>query len=301
MIPRPQPGEPEADAHERDVALDGRRDAERRQVPARADRAPRAREPLFADAVEHGVESSVDQRGVVGLVAVDVGRPQFAHEPGMARPGRAPDLAARQLPEHHQGLPHGARRADDEQPLARRHLGVAMQELVRGRPAQDERRGLGRIQRRIDRRDAIGLQDAELRVATRGRQVGDALADPQRLDTRAEADDLPDEVVAEHERRLVLQVGIAPLAQHDVGELNARGQDLHQHFAGPGLGDGGLGHDEPLRAAELLQEQDGLARRRGHRLATDAAEAASGGIDRKRSTRLLALLSIGHRHRPALS
>lgn len=126
-----------------------------------------------------------------------------------------------------------------------------MQQLVGGRPAQHERGRFRGVERGVDNGGADGLERPVLRVGPGHRHFGHTLSDGRRGHVRADLHDLADEIVAEDEGRLLLEVGVLAFAQQDIRELNACSEHLHQHLAGAGFRHRSLDHGEPVRPAEF--------------------------------------------------
>ena len=104
------------------------------------------------------------------------------------------------------------------------HTRVAAEQLIGRHAAEHDGARLRRVDRPRHTRDAHRLEQAEERVAAGHRHVGHAVPDLPIRHAGADGVDLADRVVAEGERRLLFEVGILPLAENHVGELDAGGE-----------------------------------------------------------------------------
>jgi hypothetical protein len=92
----------------------------------------------------------------------------------------APHLQPDQAAEDEQRLTNGADGTMDEHALASLHLGCAVRELVRGRPAQDQRGRLGCIDACRHASYAVGAERAIGGVGADHSHVGHAVISPTR-------------------------------------------------------------------------------------------------------------------------
>jgi len=98
----------------------------------------------------------------------------------------------------------------------------------------------------------------------------DLVTDPEVGDGGTDADDDPGHVVAQDERRLVLdQLFELPVADHLVERVDARGADADQHLVAADLGVGDLGGPQGVLA--VLVDDVGLHRRNSNASATNAS------------------------------
>jgi hypothetical protein len=114
------------------------------------------------------------------------------------------------------------------------HPGGAVQDLVGGRPAQDQRGRLGCIDACRDPGQVADRKRAIVGVRSNYRHVGDAVAKLKIAHAVADLIDLPDNVIAHHERRPQphrLRVQMTP-DQH-LGVVKARSEDAYPYLAGP--------------------------------------------------------------------
>src|SRR5215468_3173446 len=117
--------------------------------------------------------------------------------------------------------------------LSRLHLRSAMQELVRGHPAQDQRGSLRRVDSPGDRGQATRLEREIGGIRSEDRYVRHAVTKLKLIHANAELINLPDDIVAHHKRRAArrgLRVEMAP--DQRVGVLNAGGQYPDPYLAG---------------------------------------------------------------------
>jgi len=98
-------------------------------------------------------------------------------------------------------LTDGARGSLYQDALARADAGSAVQELVRGRPAQDQRGRLRRVEARRHAGQAVSPQRTIGGVRPDHRHIGHAVANLKVAHALAELIDFPDHVVAHYERR----------------------------------------------------------------------------------------------------
>jgi hypothetical protein len=76
-----------------------------------------------------------------------------------------------------------------------------MEELARGRPAQDQRGRLRRVEARWHAGQAVGPKRAVGGVRPDHRQIGHAVANLNAAHAIAELIDFPDDIISQHERR----------------------------------------------------------------------------------------------------
>jgi len=124
-----------------------------------------------------------------------------------------PQLEARQTAEHEQRLADGAGSSLHEHALALFHPGRAVEELIRGRPAQDQRGRLRRVDARRHAGQAVSPERAIGRVGADDRHIGHAVPELKTADAIAELIDFADDVVPHHKGRPVahrLRVEVTP-------------------------------------------------------------------------------------------
>ncbi len=129
-----------------------------------------------------------------------------------------------------------------------------MQELIRGRPAQDQRRSLCRVDAWWHANHTVRAERSIPRVRTRHGQIGNAVTDRERRDVCPDLTDLAHDVVPEHQRRFLAKPRVLPFADDDVRELHARSEHAHAHFVRPDDRHGLLDHGEAFDAAEPAQQ-----------------------------------------------
>src|SRR5215208_2165567 len=101
---------------------------------------------------------------------------QLADECRMLAARGAPQLEAGVFAEDEQRLTDCGGGSMDEHALASLYVAGAMQQLVRGHPAQDQRRGLGRVDVRRHRSQVVSAERSIRRVRSDHRHVGDTVA-----------------------------------------------------------------------------------------------------------------------------
>ena len=174
----------------------------------------------------------------------------------------APQLEAGQPAEGEQRLTDGAGGPMHENALAPLRTGHPVEELVRGRPAQDQRGRLRRVEARRHAGQAVSPKRPIGGVRTDHRQIGHAVANLKAAHAIAELIDFPDHIISEHERRPAgrsLRVEVTP-DQH-VGVLHARGEHAGPHLAPAGRRQGSVDdHLEPVGIAEARDLNNTVAR-----------------------------------------
>jgi len=157
------------------------------------------------------------------------------------RARRAVHLESSRTPEREHRLADRAGGAVHEDAGTFVEVGDAVEHLIRGRPAEDHGRSLGRIDAWRHATDVLGAKRTELGVRSGDGEVSDAIADREVSHARTDLIDLADDVVAEHQRKHVADPGIAMPADDGIGELYRRRQHANAHLARTGLGHGCLG------------------------------------------------------------
>jgi len=148
-----------------------------------------------------------------------------------------------------------------EHALASLHPGRTVQELVRGRPAQDQRGRLRRVDARRHASHIARPERAILGVRPDHRHVRHAVANLKVAHAIADLIDLPDDVVAHHERRPEahrLRVQVAP-DQH-LGVVKTRGEHADPHLAPAGGRQGSVDHLQPVGITEAGDSNNPVAR-----------------------------------------
>ncbi|HEY6979415.1 hypothetical protein, partial [Reyranella sp.] len=103
---------------------------------------------VFTDAVEDDVEPTRQDVCEVLALVVDRRRAQLANQSSVVAARGAPQLEPGHPAEREQRLTDGAGGSLHEHAIAAPHPGGAVKELVRGRPAQDQRRRFCRVDAR---------------------------------------------------------------------------------------------------------------------------------------------------------
>ena len=145
--------------------------------------------------------------------------------------------------------------------LASLHPGRAVQELVGGRPAQDQRGRLRRVDARRHAGQVVSPERAIGGVGPDHRHIGHAIANLKAAHAIAELIDFPDDIIAQHERRPVehrLRVEVAP--DHHIRVLHPRGEHADPHFAPAGRRQGRGDHLQLLGTAEAPDLDNPVAR-----------------------------------------
>jgi hypothetical protein len=179
----------------------------------------------------------------------------------------APQLEAGHPAEHEQRLADGAGSSLHEHALASLHSRRAVQELVRGRPAQDQRGRLRRVDARWHAGQVVSPQRAIGSVRPDHCHVGHAVANLKAAHPIADLIDLADDVISHDERRPAahcLRVEVA--ADHYIGVFHTRGKHADPHLAPAGGRQGSVDHREPVGIAEAPDLNDPVARLRHARI-----------------------------------
>jgi hypothetical protein len=147
-----------------------------------------------------------------------------------------------------------------EDALTLLHPGRAMQELVCGRPAQDQCGCLSRVNASRNAGQVLGLERAIGRVRADHRHIGNAIANLKSADAIAELIDFSDKVITHYEwwpagRSLRVEV----TSDQRVGVLHARSEHANPHLALAGLRQWSVGHFEAVDIAELPDLNDPIA------------------------------------------
>jgi hypothetical protein len=127
-----------------------------------------------------------------------------------------------------------------------------MQELVCGRPAQDQCGCLRRVNARRHAGQVLGLERAIGRVRADHSHIGNAIANLKPADAIAEPIDFSDKVITDYERRPAggsLRVEVTP--DQRVGVLQARSGHANPHLALAGLRQWSVDHFEAVGIAVL--------------------------------------------------
>ena len=145
--------------------------------------------------------------------------------------------------------------------LASPHPGRAVQKLVRGRPAQDQRSRLRRVDAHRHAGHVVRLKRAIVGVRPDHCHVGHAVATLKVAHAIADLIDLPDDIVA-HDKRWPeahrLRVHVAT-DQH-LGVIEARGEHTDPHLAPASGWQGGVDHLQPVGTAEVAHSNNTIAR-----------------------------------------
>jgi hypothetical protein len=152
-----------------------------------------------------------------------------------------------------------------EHALASLHPGRGVKELVCGRPTQDQRSRLGRVDARRHVDQVAGPERAVGGVRPDHRHIGHAVAELKAAHVIAELIDFPDDIIAQRERGLAahhLRVKVAP--DHHIGVLQARGEHADSYLAPGGRRQGSVDHLKPVGTAEAPDLNNPVARL-GHR------------------------------------
>src|SRR6516164_10564462 len=145
--------------------------------------------------------------------------------------------------------------------LSSLHLRSAVQELVRGHPAQDQRSGFRGVDARRYRGQVACPERAIGRIGSEHRHVGHTVAKLKSAHAIAELIDFPDDIVAHYERWAsgrCLRVEMA--SDQCVGVLKARGQHADPHLARAGPRQWSIDHLEPFWTAEAPDLNNPVAR-----------------------------------------
>jgi hypothetical protein len=216
---------------------------------------------VLADAVENDVEPARDHTREVFALVIDRRAAQLADQRCMLAARRAPQFEAGQPAEDEQRLTDCAGGSMHEHMLASLHVSRAMQELICGHPAQDQRRGLGRVDVRRHTRQVVRAERSISCVRSDHRHVGDAVANLEVAHAIAELVDFPDDVITHHERRSVarsLRVEVAPYQY--VRVLQARGKHVDPYLAAAGRRQDSVDHLQPVGTPEAADLNNPIAR-----------------------------------------
>jgi hypothetical protein len=123
----------------------------------------------------------------------------------------------------------------NEHTLAALHLGRAVKELVGGRPAQDQRCRLRRVDVGRHAKPIAGPEGAVGGVRPDDRQIGHPVTKLKAAHALPELIDFPNDIIAQHERRLDahgLRVEVTP--DHHIGVFQTGGEYADAHLVPPG-------------------------------------------------------------------
>jgi hypothetical protein len=198
---------------------------------------------VFANAVDDHVEpASHDAREVLTLV-VDRRCAQLSNERRVLAARGAPQFETGQSPEHEQRLSNGASGAVHEQALASLDPGRAVQKLVRGRPAQDQRGRLRRVDAHRHTGHVVRTEGTVIGVRPDHRHVSHAVANLKVAHAIAELIDFPDDIVAHYERwPEAHRLGVQMAPNQHLGVIEARGEHSHPHLPPAGSRWGSVDH-----------------------------------------------------------
>jgi hypothetical protein len=148
-----------------------------------------------------------------------------------------------------------------EHALPTLHPGRAMQELVCGRPAQDQRGSLRRVNAHRHARQIVSPKRTMGGVRPDHRHIGYAVANLEVAHAIAELIDFPDHVISHHKwgpatRSLWVKVA----ADQHVGVIHARSKHADPYFARAGRRQGSINHLQSLGIAEARDLNDSVAR-----------------------------------------
>src|SRR5262245_24329548 len=119
------------------LCLYARRETNGAEQTTTLERGVRAAIAVFPDAVDHDVEATRHDARKILMLVVDRSCAKLSDESPLLASRGSPQLEAGQPPEHEQRLTDCAGGAVHEDALASLHPGCSVQELIRGRPAQD--------------------------------------------------------------------------------------------------------------------------------------------------------------------
>jgi hypothetical protein len=88
----------------------------------------------------------------------------------------------------------------DEHALASLNSGSAVQKLVCGRPAQDQRGRLRGVNTRRDATEVVGAKSTIGYIGSDDRHVSHTISNLKALHAIAELIDLPDDIISQHKR-----------------------------------------------------------------------------------------------------
>jgi len=192
-----------------------------------------------------------------------------------------PQLEAGHPAEHKQRLTDGAGGSLHEHALSSLHARRAVKELVRSRPAQNQRGRLRRVEARRHAGQVAGPERAIGGVRPEYRHIGDPVAKLKAAHAIADLIDFPDDVIAEHERRAAggsLRVKVAP--DRHVRVFKAGGEHADPHLASPGCRQRSLDQLEPLGTAEAPDLNNLVARLCHGRIPCNSADIIARKRDR---------------------
>jgi hypothetical protein len=135
-----------------------------------------------------------------------------------------------------------------------------MQELVCGRPAQDQCGCLGRVNASRHAGQLLGPERAIGRVRADHRHIGNAIANLKSADAMAELIDFSDKVITHYEwwpAGRSLRVEVTP--DQRVGVLQPRSEYADPHLALAGFRQWSVDHFEAVGIAELPDLNDPIA------------------------------------------
>jgi hypothetical protein len=133
--------------------------------------------------------------------------------------------------------------------------------LVRGRPAQDQRGRLCRVNAHRHAGHVVRAERAIIGVGPDHRHVGHSVANLKFAHAIAKLIDLPDHVIAHHERRPEahrLRVQVAP--DQDLSVIEARGEYTDPHLAPAGGRQRRVDHLQTLGITEAVDLNNPIAR-----------------------------------------
>jgi hypothetical protein len=114
-------------------------------------------------------------------------------------------------------------------------MGDPMEKLVRGGPAQNQRRRLRRIYARRHTGQLLGPERAIGRVRSEHGHVSHSIAQPKAAHAITQLIDFPDHIIADHEwRQASHRLGVEMAPDDDVGVLQACGKHAHAHLTPAG-------------------------------------------------------------------
>ena len=173
----------------------------------------------------------------------------------------APHFEPGQPAEGEQRLTDGAGGSMHEHALAWRHVGRTVQELVRRRPAQDERGRLRRVDARRHASQVVGPERAIRGVRPDHCHVGHAVANLKAAHAVAELINLADDVIAQHEGRLEAhRLGVEAAPDQHLGIVHARGEHADPDLAPAGRRQRSVNHLQPVGTAEAPDLNNRIAR-----------------------------------------
>ncbi len=194
-----------------------------------------------------------------------------------------------------------AGRTVHEQALARLEQPLGEEGVVGGGEDLGQTAGRGPVEALGHPHDLTLVHGTQLGLAAAADDRHDAVAAREALRPRAEVDDLARELEARDVCRRAGRRGVLPLALHDVGAVQPRGADPHEHLARPGHGVGMLLHaDFAVTDRRCTHGRSLRSERRGGRPQINSAgpsPRASPGPGRAAACALFALIG-GMEHTP---